>query len=189
MERPKRSFRTPKPIGASSISQADASEGSRQGLEDVKKVRAHPARKALESFRRAVPYLVRLADRGLRDMEAICDFVKLIFQNRLQPGSTNFQKRLIVRRNIPNAGRSFPQAKNLVIYFSARSQTLTESSMPSINVNLRERPSHPTLCTRSAFKRLNQFATPASRRSNTATLRAPQRTALAPTRSGGSASP
>jgi prevent-host-death family protein len=33
--------------------QADASEGIRQGLEDVKKVRVRPAREALETFRRA----------------------------------------------------------------------------------------------------------------------------------------
>jgi len=33
--------------------QADAAEGIRQGLEDVKKGRTHPAREALELFRRA----------------------------------------------------------------------------------------------------------------------------------------
>ena len=33
--------------------QADASEGIRQGLEDVKKRRGRPARELLESFRRA----------------------------------------------------------------------------------------------------------------------------------------
>ena len=33
--------------------QADASEGIRQGLEDVKKGRVRPAREALEAFRRA----------------------------------------------------------------------------------------------------------------------------------------
>ena len=33
--------------------QADASEGIRQGLEDVKKGRVHPAREALAKFRRS----------------------------------------------------------------------------------------------------------------------------------------
>lgn len=31
--------------------QADAQEGIRQGMEDLKKGRVHPARKALEAFR------------------------------------------------------------------------------------------------------------------------------------------
>src|SRR5216683_8052076 len=46
--------------------QADASQGICQGLEDEKKGRVRPAREALETLRRPVPYLVRLTERALR---------------------------------------------------------------------------------------------------------------------------
>jgi PHD/YefM family antitoxin component YafN of YafNO toxin-antitoxin module len=51
--------------------QADASEGIRQGLEDVKKGRVRPARSALETFRRPCHTSLGYTERALRDMEAI----------------------------------------------------------------------------------------------------------------------
>ena len=77
-ERPKRSCKTLKPIERllRIASQADASEGIRQRLDQVKRAACAQHGKLSNHSGGPVRYLVRLAGRALRDMEAIYDFVE-----------------------------------------------------------------------------------------------------------------
>ena len=54
---------------------ADAREGIRQGIEDVKEG-AVPARESLKCSGATMPQLVRLTHRALWDMEAIYEFIE-----------------------------------------------------------------------------------------------------------------
>jgi hypothetical protein len=85
--------------------QADASEGVRQGLEDVKKGRVRPARSPGNA-----------PGAPCATWKPFTNSLKLIVLNRLRPSSKNVPRRFIVWSNIPTAERSHKPNIYRIIY-------------------------------------------------------------------------
>jgi len=114
--------------------QADAVEGIRQGLEDLKKGRVRPARGSLEMFRRIheIP-LVRLTGRSLRDMEVIYNYVEGDASQHAFAWFNRLAKTIYTLERFPSRGPFIPETRSFAISSSGRNRTTTELFTPWIN--------------------------------------------------------